>query len=262
MLETIYSLIIQALSQHSTGFYIAGAIGVILMGISKSGFGAGIGFLAVPLVASQSNVNVALALMLPILMVIDLVGVGIFLKRFDRQIMKSILPMGLLGVILGILFFKQISPKTLSLSIGIFTILFLVHRLILSNIPQLAQNKASPFFGKAMAITSGFTSFIAHNGGPPMTAFMLSQKLDALAYTATLGVFFTAINLSKWVPYGFLGLLNWGEVVASLVLMPLVPIGVYLGFYAAKHIPQKTYYKLVYLCMLGAGIKMLWDGLR
>ena len=108
---------------------------------------------------------------------------------------------------------------------------------------------------------SGFTSFIAHNGGPPMTAYMLTQRLDALSYTATLGVFFTAINLAKWLPYGYLGLLNWSEMVASIVLLPLVPIGVYLGFYAAKHIPLKTYYRIVYISMFIAGVKLISDGL-
>ena len=262
MLNNIFDFFLNAVAQHHLGFYIAGALGVILMGISKSGFGAGIGFLAVPLVATQSNINVALALMLPILMAIDLVGIRVFLKRADFTILKLVLPAGLMGIFLGIIFFKQITPQLLSLSIGIFTLLFLVHRLWLAtHVTEKAHNPLT-FFARVMAMTSGFTSFIAHNGGPPLTAYMLTQRLDALTYTATLGVFFTAINLSKWIPYSYLGLLNWNEIVASIVLMPLVPLGVFLGFFAAKHIPQKIYYRIVYVAMFCAGVKMIYDGIQ
>ena len=262
MLTNIVDFFTQAISHHDLAFYIAGALGVILMGISKSGFGAGLGFLAVPLVASQSNVNVALALMLPILMCIDLVGIRIFIKRADFKILKLALPAGIFGIFLGIIFFKQITPQFLSLSIGIFTLLFLVHRLWLASHSTEKAHGTLPFFARIMSMTSGFTSFIAHNGGPPMTAYMLTQKLDALTYTATLGVFFAAINLAKWIPYSYLGLLNWNEIVASIILMPLVPLGVFLGFSAAKYIPQKIYYRIVYVAMLLAGIKMTLDGLQ
>jgi uncharacterized membrane protein YfcA len=262
MFNNFFEFITQAISQHHLGFYIAGALGVIVMGISKSGFGAGIGFLAVPLVASQSNVNVALALMLPILMCIDLVGIRIFIKRADFKILKVVLPAGIVGIVLGIIFFKQITPQLLSLSVGIFTLLFLVHRLWLASHQAEKAPNSLPLFARLMAMTSGFTSFIAHNGGPPLTAYMLTQRLDALTYTATLGVFFTAINLSKWIPYGYLGLLNWNEIVASIILMPLVPVGVFLGFFAAKHIPQKIYYRIVYVAMFCAGVKMIFDGMQ
>lgn len=262
MPNQIIEFLTQAISQHHLGFYIAGAMGVILMGISKSGFGAGIGFLAVPLVASQSNVNVALALMLPILMAIDLVGIRTFLKNADYSILRLIIPAGILGIILGVIFFRQITPQLLSLSIGIFTLLFLVHRLWLASHKTEKAHNPLPLFGRVMAITSGFTSFIAHNGGPPLTAYMLTQRLEAITYTATLGVFFTTINLSKWIPYGYLGLLNWNEIVASVVLMPLVPLGVFLGFFAAKHIPQKIYYRIVYVAMFCAGVKMIFDGIQ
>lgn len=273
----MFETFIQSISQYSLGFYIATAVGVVLMGISKSGFGAGIGFLAVPLIASQSNVNTALALLLPILVATDLMGLRLYLKHFDKAMMKIIIPAGLMGTVLGILFFKQITPAVLSISIGTFTLLFLIQRLWLANkqrsksiagqtIEKTTQHssKLTPktkWAGRLFAMISGFTSFIAHNGGPPMTAFLIPRKMDPMIYTATLGVFFTAINFSKWIPYGYLGLLDFKGMAIALVFLPLVPIGVYLGFYAARKIPQATYYKIVYVAMFFGGMKMIWDGL-
>lgn len=273
----MFETFIQSISQYSLGFYIATAFGVVLMGISKSGFGAGIGFLAVPLIASQSNVNTALALLLPILVATDLMGLRLYLKHFDKAMMKIIIPAGLMGTVLGIIFFKQITPAILSISIGTFTLLFLIQRLWLANkqggksIARLAMEESkSPsnqlssktkLAGRLFAMISGFTSFIAHNGGPPMTAFLIPRKMDPMIYTATLGVFFTAINFSKWIPYGYLGLLDFKGMAIAIVFLPLVPIGVYLGFYAARKIPQATYYKIVYVAMFFGGMKMIWDGL-
>jgi len=272
----MFDLFNQSISQYSLGFYFATAFGVILMGISKSGFGAGIGFLAVPLIASQSNVNIALALLLPILVATDLMGLRIYLKHFDKNMMKLILPAGIVGTLLGVIFFKQITPAMLSISIGIFTLLFLVQRLWMtqklrgqSSIERASHanfsfthlSKKGKWVGRLLAMTSGFTSFIAHNGGPPMTAFLITRKLDPIVYTATLGVFFTAINFSKWIPYGYLGLIDFNGMAIALVFLPLVPIGVHLGFYAAKKIPQATYYKIVYVSMFLGGVKMIWDGI-
>ena len=273
----MFETFIESISQYSTGFYLATAFGVVLMGISKSGFGAGIGFLAVPLIASQSNVTIALALLLPILVATDLMGLRLYLKHFDKTMMKVIMPAGLMGTVLGIIFFKQITPAVLSISIGVFTLLFLVQRLWQANklrgksLAQIALDDESQtseklssktqWAGRFFAMVSGFTSFIAHNGGPPMTAFLIPRKMDPMVYTATLGVFFTGINFSKWIPYGYLGLLDFKGMAIALVFLPLVPIGVYLGFYAARKIPQATYYKIVYFSMFFGGIKMIWDGL-
>ena len=55
-------------------FYAVAVPAVILMGISKSGFGAGFGALAVPLMALVVPVPQAAAILLPVLLLIDGLG--------------------------------------------------------------------------------------------------------------------------------------------------------------------------------------------
>jgi hypothetical protein len=112
-----------------------------------------------------------------------------------------------------------------------------------------------------MGMTTGFTSFVAHIGGPPITLFMLREKLLPMVYTSTLGVFFTVINFGKIAPYAYLDLLNFQQLATSALLLPCVPIGVYLGFYLAKRISMKWYYRMVRFFLLVAGIKLVIDGL-
>jgi uncharacterized membrane protein YfcA len=252
--------LLQALNEHSTLFFILAAISVVILGISKSGFGAGLGVLAPPLMASQSSLAEALAILLPLLIAIDLFGLRRFWSNADRRILKLILWPAAIGMLMGYLFFSLITPKVLSLSIGIFTLLFLIQGLVMSRI-DLKEAKPYPWLGRLMGGLSGFTSFVAHIGGPPITIYMLREKVSPMVYTSTLGIFFTIMNLGKLVPYAHLDLLNLNQLATSILLLPLVPIGVYIGFYLAKRISAKWYFIIVQFCLLVASIKLIADGL-
>jgi len=252
--------LLQALNEHSALFFVLAAISVVILGISKSGFGAGLGVLAPPLMASQSSLAEALAILLPLLIAIDLFGLRRFWSNADRRILKLILWPAALGMLMGYLFFSLITPKVLSLSIGIFTLLFLIQGLVMSRI-DLKEAKPYPWLGRLMGGLSGFTSFVAHIGGPPITIYMLREKVSPMVYTSTLGIFFTIMNLGKLVPYAHLDLLNLNQLATSILLLPLVPIGVYIGFYLAKRISAKWYFIIVQFCLLVASIKLIADGL-
>ena len=252
--------LLQALNGHSALFFILAAISVVILGISKSGFGAGLGVLAPPLMASQSSLAEALAILLPLLIAIDLFGLRRFWSNADRRILKLILWPAAIGMLMGYLFFSLITPKVLSLSIGIFTLLFLIQGLVMSRI-DLKEAKPYPWLGRLMGGLSGFTSFVAHIGGPPITIYMLREKVSPMVYTSTLGIFFTIMNLGKLVPYAHLDLLNLNQLATSILLLPLVPIGVYIGFYLAKRISAKWYFIIVQFCLLVASIKLIADGL-
>jgi uncharacterized protein len=111
-------------------------------------------------------------------------------------------------------------------------------------------------------VTSGFTSFVAHAGGPPIGFYLLPQKLSPLVFTATMAVLFAAINTSKWIPYAWLGLIDGRNLMTSLALAPFAPLGVWLGLRVVRRIDPTWFYRLFYLGMALTGAKLLWDGLR
>jgi uncharacterized membrane protein YfcA len=115
---------------------------------------------------------------------------------------------------------------------------------------------------RVLAATSGFTSFVAHAGGPPLNAYLLPLRLEPLAYAGTAAVFFAAINLAKWLPYAWLGLIDRTNLATSLVLLPIAPLGVWLGVYLARRIASTWFYRVAYTGMFLTGVKLLWDGLR
>lgn len=252
--------LLQAFNEHSASFFVFATMSVVIVGISKSGFGAGLGVLSLPLMASQSSINEALAILLPLLIAIDLVGLRRFMKNANWQILKLILPPAAIGMIMAYFFFSAITPKILSLSIGIFTLLFLIQNVVVSRL-NLKEAKPFPWLGRLMGCLSGFTSFVAHIGGPPITIYMLRTKVSPIVYTSTLGIFFTFMNFGKLVPYAYLDLLNFNQLATSILFLPLVPVGVYLGFYLAGKISTKWYYIIVQFFLLVASIKLIADGL-
>jgi uncharacterized protein len=260
MLDLLFTSLAQSFHAHSSIFFLCAVTSVIMLGVSKSGFGAGLGTLSLPLMASQSTINEALAIMLPLLIMIDLVGLRRYILNANWSILKIVIPPAIAGLLLGMIFFTAITPQILTLSIGIFTLLFLIQNLAMSHV-DINETKSYPWLGRAMGLTSGFTSFVAHIGGPPITVYMLREKLPPMVYTSTLGVFFTVMNFGKLGPYAYLDLLNYKHLATSIILLPCVPVGVYFGFYLAKRISMKWYYRTVRFFLLIASIKLIADGL-
>ncbi len=74
-----------------------------------------------------------------------------------------------------------------------------------------------------------------------------------------MAVFFFAVNLSKWAPYAWLGLLDMRNMSTSVALIPLAPLGVWVGVRIAKRIDPVLFYRLVYSGMFLTGLKLVSD---
>ena len=239
-------------------FYAAAVPAVLLLGISKSGFGAGFGSLAVPLMALAVTVPEAAAILMPVLLLMDVIGIAAFRRDFDRKLLMFLIPCGLVGTVVGTLLFRVLSAHTVAGLVGVFTLLFLAQRLLFPPRPDAAP--PSRAVGAVLTVLSGFTSFIAHAGGPPVNAYVIPLKLSPVVFTATMAYFFFIVNLSKWVPYAWLGLLDWRNLATSLVLLPLAPVGVWFGVLIARRISARWFYRALYFGMLLTGLKLIWDG--
>jgi uncharacterized membrane protein YfcA len=241
-------------------FYAVAVPAVLLMGLSKSGFLMGFGSLATPLLALTMPVPQAAAVMLPLLLVMDVTGVQQLWRERDRELLRLLIPAGLLGTVVGTLLFGLLSAKTVAAVVGALTLLFLAQRLVFP--PRRDAPPPSRPVGFLLTVAAGFTSFVAHAGSPPISAYVLPLKLDPVRLTATMAVLFGVINLSKWIPYAGLGLFDARILVTSLVLMPLAPLGVWLGVWATRRIDPRWFYRIAYSGMFLTGVKLLWDGLR
>lgn len=238
-------------------FYAAAIPAVLLLGISKSGFGAGFGSLAVPIMALAVTVPQAAAILMPILFVMDIMGLAAYRGKWDAKLLRFLLPAGLVGTVIGTLSFRLLDARLVAGIVGVFTLLFLAQRLLFP--PRPDSPPPPKWLGAILTATSGFTSFVAHAGGPPVNAYVLPLRMQPVAFAATMSVFFFVLNLSKWIPYGWLGLLDLKNMSTSVALLPFAPIGVIVGVRMAHRIQPQLFYRLVYLGMLLTGLKLVWD---
>lgn len=91
-------------------------------------------------------------------------------------------------------------------------------------------------------------------------AYLLPQKLDRKIYVGTTVWFFFFANYAKIVPYAYLGQLDLANLANALVLLPLVPIGVWLGVIIQGKLKEQVFYRISYWAMLAVGVKLLHDG--
>ena len=177
---------------------------VFLTGISKSGFGAGIEMLAVPVMALFILPQQAAAIMLPILCIIDLANVWRYRNDWVKRILILLVPAALVGIVLGALTFSWLNADWFRLGLGLLAIGF-VGLQIIERTLGLTGKKPGRVLTSVLGAMSGFTSFVAHAGGPPVKIVLLSEQLPKQQYVGTNSYLFFIINYLKLVPYFYLG---------------------------------------------------------
>ncbi len=240
-------------------FYIVAIPAVLLYGMGKGGLGPGAGAVVVPLLSLVISPVQAAAIMLPILCVMDIFAVRTFRRNYDREQLKILVPAALVGVVGGVVTMNLLPVKLLKLMIGFIAIAFFFNSLYKRS--EATGRKPKRWQGYFWGALSGFTSAQIHAGGPPVTVYMLPQKLDKTVLIGTMAVFFTIVNYVKLVPYTLLGLFDTTNLLTSLVLVPLAPVGVRCGYLLMQRISQPSIYRFLYIMLLVSGLKLCYDGL-
>lgn len=243
-------------------FYAAAVPAVMLFGIAKGGFGGGLGVVAVPLMALVVSPVQAAAVLLPILCLMDLVGLWAYRGRWLWPELRILVPASMIGIAAGTALFGFMSAATVRIIVGVVAIAFTLHYVYST---RRKADSALPHFppsvGIAAGAAGGFTSFIAHAGGPPISMYLLRRPLDRTDFVATTVLLFAAINYVKLLPYAWLGQLSTTNLLTSLVLAPLAPLGVYTGVWLHRRVSDRFFFRLMYVLLFVVGCKLLYDGL-
>lgn len=247
--------------EDPTLFYSLAVLAVLLAGFSKASAAGGIGLLAVPLMSIAIAPQHAAAIMLPLLCAFDLLGLWAYRGHSDLKLLRQLVPGAILGIMIGALVFKTLDVRWVKGLLGAECLVFAIHRLVGASrhdsLPGARQGRVKAAF---WSMVSGFTSTLAHAGGPPLLQYLLPLKLDKMYLVATTVYFFTMVNYIKLLPYAWLGLLDRSNLGTSLILVPAIPVGYWIGLTFTRIIPEKPFYTFVNWSLLATGVKLLWDG--
>jgi uncharacterized protein len=249
-----------ALPDYPLAFWYIATVAIIFVGISKAGFGGGVGAVATPLMALTISVADAAAILLPILIIADIFSLRHYHASYDKKSIALLLPGAVVGIILGAAFFGYFSSneRVLRMGLGILSLLFVAYQLARAVIQgALVKSRPPAFVGVILGAAAGFTSTLAHAGGPPATIYLLPQKLPRHIFVGTSVVLFALVNLIKLPPYYMLGLLRVGNITTVLLLAPLAYLGVQLGIYLNKRFSEVWFNRIVYTLLCVTGVELV-----
>lgn len=240
-------------------FYMVAIPAVLLMGLAKGGFLSSLGGISVPIMSLAISPVEAAAIMLPILIVMDLIGVWAYWREFDPVNLRILLPPAILGVAIGWATAAFVTEAHVRLIVGIIGLIFsLDYWLKLQSHARIAKTP-NAVAGSVWGLISGFTSFVSHAGSPPFQVYMLPQRLPNAVFVATGVMFFTTVNLIKVIPYAALGQFSLANISTTAVLLPLAPVATLAGIWLTRHIAEEPFYRIAYAGLLVVSIKLIWD---
>jgi len=238
-------------------FYAVAIPAVILVGLAKGGF-AGMGALSLPALAFVINPVQAAAILLPLLIVQDVVGVWAFRRAVDWRLLGWMLPGAAGGVVLGYGFAASVPPIAVMAAVGLISMLFGGYRLWAAKHALPRETARWPeWVGVLFGIASGFTGQIAHAGQPPFQLWVLPRRLSPQLLVGTTALFFAAQNWLKVPAYLALGQFTPGNLLTAAVLVPVAILSTMGGVWLVRRVAPGRFYTAIYWLMILVGVGLL-----
>lgn len=239
---------------------IAAVIAVILVGFAKGGF-SGLGALATPIMALAMPPVAAAAVLLPILIVQDAISLWSFRGSWNRRIIAWMLPGAIVGVAIGWVMAAKLTVPIILATLGAITLGFGLWRVWVERRGDVPASNAPEWLGLFFGTATGFTSQIAHAGGPPFQMWVAPKKLPHTEYVGTNVLLFAVLNWIKVPAYWQLGQFHVETLWTSAALIPIAIASTLAGIWLVKRINGPLFYKIINWLMILLGARLLWAGI-
>lgn len=246
-------------------------VAVLFIGISKAGFGGGLGLLTTPLAVLTFGSKDAIGIILPLLCAGDAFSLWNYWRKWDARNLKFVLPGVAAGIIAGVQLIGRFSARELNVAIGSIAVVFVLFQLVKDKIFSVEGAFAPNHrVGIPIGLATGITSTFAHGAGPVMSMFLIPQRMPKEMFVATNVLIFTFVNWLKMpffcidrtqinLPVFAAGaLITRHTLAASLTFLPLVPLGVWLGIWMNRRISERAFMKVVFGCLFVTGLELIF----
>ena len=207
----------------------------------------------------------AVGIVLPLLLIGDMFALRMYWKKWDMQQIKLLLPMGIVGVIIGTIILWLLANRPddtlLRRIIGLFTLIVVIYRLTSHQLKSI-RYQPHHWHGYLAGAASGFGSALANAGAPPFTAYMLMQNVSPEVFVGTSTLFFAIVNLLKLPGVLSIHVLNFQQFVSIAWSILLIPIGVWLGRWLTRQTNDKVFEWSVMVLLLWTSAILLFGSPR
>jgi len=233
-------------------------LAVALVGLSKGGLGGAFAMAGVPIMSMVMSPLQAAAVLLPILLIMDAISLAHWWRYRDWSLLRTLLPAAVVGIGAGWALAAVTSDTAVRLIIGIVALSFCLRALLGRFLGGGPRHR--PRMGWIWGALAGFTSFVAHAGGPPFQIHVLPKRLDPKVYTGTSVTFFAVVNAVKVLPYAGLGMFHPAVLYSALVVIPVAAVSVSAGAWIIRRMSPQVFYPFSYAMIGLFGVKLIWDG--
>ncbi len=226
----------------------------LLTGFSKLSVG-GMGLLILPVLMISFSGPEALGLILPIYCLTDLIAITAYRQQINWPLLWRLLPMGLLGVVVGGWVLTEINAEQFTIMLGIIVVAMVVLGIWLDYRPAMFMRHRLVAY--ITGVASGFISLVANAAGPIMSLFMMEQRMSKQAYVSTRAWAFFMMNLIKIPVLWSLGVMHWESMYTSFYCIPGLLVGALIGAKLLEHIKPVHFKWLIRIIALMAAVKLL-----
>jgi uncharacterized membrane protein YfcA len=228
----------------------------VLVGLSKGGMGAVLGVLVTPLLVLVMPPATAISLSLPLLMIGDVFALHSYWKTWDMRYVRLLLPMAILGIVVGTYLLATLNSTTLRHIIGGFTLLFVIYKIADRWLKGLDYQPRT-WHGYIAGAATGVGSALANAGSVPFTAYMLLQDVTPQVFAGTTTLYFAIVNLLKVPGFIITGLFDLNTLIRVSWSLPLIPVGVYAARWMIRRINKTTFEWIMLVILVIAGVVLL-----
>ena len=225
----------------------------LVSGFSKFSIG-GMGLLVLPIIMIVLPGPDALGVLIPVYIIIDFLAISSYRKNIAWQVLFRLLPLAFIGVLIGGKLLANIDPGQYVYVLSTIMVGMILLSVYLEVRP--ASFMRHPIAAYTIGLVSGFISLIANATGPLVSLFLMEQNLSKRAYVSTRAWAFLVINLSKLPVLFSLGFVDKSTLPISLMCLPGVIVGAFLGAYLIKRINLKQFKWLIRGMAVLAAIKL------
>jgi len=234
------------------------ALVAFIIGLSKGGLGGTLGALATPLMALVMPPEQVVGLLLPILMFADVFAVALHWRRWDRRLVWLLIPGSIVGVTIGTFFITNVPTEVFKVALGIIVLIFAAYKAFESRILKYFNYQPRNWHGILAGTVAGFSSALAHTGGPPVSIYLLLQGITPGIFVATSALFFLILNWIKVPYYYYAGLFHFGLLWQIAWILPLVPLGVWVGRRFSERVPRQVFDKIILVLLVISALLLIF----
>jgi uncharacterized membrane protein YfcA len=231
------------------------ALAALLLGFNKAGVAGTLGPFVTVIMVLAMPADQAVGLLLPMLIAADSFSVAAYWRKWETRLLWPLLTAAVVGITAGTFVIARISEQGLrrliAVALLVFSVVYVIQRG--ARIPQRRHRQWAMVAGA----TAGFTSSVAHAGGPPIIVYLMGVGLEPKRFVGTSVALFAMVNLLKVPAYLLDGLIDGKLILSTIWGWALIPVGVVLGRSLVDHVDRTVFERVTMVLLVVGAIALL-----